>query len=498
MRLSPGDERERDGVVEKPHAEEGGPDPPVARQRLAAEPQQAEEEDRGERDAGHDHGEDRQLADGDAVEEERSAPDRRQGQQHRPFERGHRAVGAGWWRHVGSCGQSLGALVSCPGGGGQSVSCALAVGTSRGVPPRAAFAANSSAQVRAGFLCWFSACGRKTTALQVSRPYEDRKGWRRAGVAGVGFLDRPGRDLHRHRGAGPGRGAAPGEAVVGEPGALCRRGAARDPGVSRARGGGADPGGAGGERQDGDDGGDQRAPRAQGRAGGAGDDPRARGAAPDRLPEPAAALRPAYRAAGDALFAGHRGAGAGQGGRDGRGAARRGAPGGRAGGGAGGGALGLRHRLRARLPAPGARGGGGGAGAGGGVRAGLGQPRGQPADEDGEPRRHHRGRRLSHADPAALHRPGGGGVRGGDGRQAHVHAVLGRADRGGALPGQGRDPERAGGRRGRGGEGRARSPGSGGSSASTWAGPRPTSATSPASSSGCCRPRSPGCGSPRR
>ena len=36
-------------------------------------------------------------------------------------------------------------------------------------------------------------------------------------------------------------------------------------------------------------------------------------------------------------------------------------------------------------------------------------------------------------------------------------------------------------------EGRARSPGRGGSSASTWAGPRRTSATSPASSSGCCQ-----------
>ena len=34
------------------------------------------------------------------------------------------------------------------------------------------------------------------------------------------------------------------------------------------------------------------------------------------------------------------------------------------------------------------------------------------------------------------------------GGQAPVHAVLGRADRRGELPGQGRDPQRAGGRRG--------------------------------------------------
>ena len=37
-----------------------------------------------------------------------------------------------------------------------------------------------------------------------------------------------------------------------------------------------------------------------------------------------------------------------------------------------------------------------------------------------------------------------------------------------------------------------------GSSASTWAGRRRTSVTMPASSSGCCTPRSRGCGSPRR
>ena len=153
--------------------------------------------------------------------------------------------------------------------------------------------------------------------------------------------------------------------------------------------------------------------------------------------------------------------------------------------GAGGRARGLRHRLRARLPLSGARGAGGGAGRGGGVRAGVGQPPGQPADEDGEPRRHHGGRRLSDADPPALRRPGGGGVRRRHGRQADVHAVVGRADRGGELPGQGRDPVGAGGRRGRRGAGERDRRAAAGSSASTWAGPRPTSATMPAASSGC-------------
>ena len=45
----------------------------------------------------------------------------------------------------------------------------------RGVPPRAAVAATRSAQVRALFPFRFSGCCRKTTALQVSRPYESRE-----------------------------------------------------------------------------------------------------------------------------------------------------------------------------------------------------------------------------------------------------------------------------------------------------------------------------------
>ena len=42
-----------------------------------------------------------------------------------------------------------------------------------------------------------------------------------------------------------------------------------------------------------------------------------------------------------------------------------------------------------------------------GLPAGLGQPRGLAADQAGRPRRHHRGRRLSVADPAPLCRAGG-------------------------------------------------------------------------------------------
>ena len=43
-----------------------------------------------------------------------------------------------------------------------------------------------------------------------------------------------------------------------------------------------------------------------------------------------------------------------------------------------------------------------------GLPAGVGQPRGLAADQAGRPRRHHRGGRVSLADPAALCRDGGG------------------------------------------------------------------------------------------
>ena len=92
-----------------------------------------------------------------------------------------------------------------------------------------------------------------------------------------------------------------------------------------------------------------------------------------------------------------------------------------------------------------------GAGARGRVRPGLGQPSGLALDEAGQPRRHHGGRRLSVADPAALRRSGRGGARR---RAPDVHAVERRARGRPVVPGQGRDPVRAGGRHRRRGAGR--------------------------------------------
>ena len=76
-----------------------------------------------------------------------------------------------------------------------------------------------------------------------------------------------------------------------------------------------------------------------------------------------------------------------------------------------------------------------------------------------------------------------------------VHAVQRRADRREPVRGQGRDPVRARGRdrRGRGDQRRARAATR--SSASTWAGPRPTWPTTLAGSSAASRPRSPVSGS---
>ena len=84
-------------------------------------------------------------------------------------------------------------------------------------------------------------------------------------------------------------------------------------------------------------------------------------------------------------------------------------------------------------------------------------------------------------------------------RAGHVHDVVGRPDRGGPVRRQGRDPVRAGGRRGR----RWRETGrerrlSARSSASTWAAPRPTSRISTANTSAPSRPRSRACACARR
>ena len=89
---------------------------------------------------------------------------------------------------------------------------------------------------------------------------------------------------------------------------------------------------------------------------------------------------------------------------------RRGASRGGAQGGAGGGARRLRDRLRAWLPAPGARGAGGGARRGGRVPQVSVSHRVSPLMKIVS-----RGDTTvvdaPHADPAALHRPGGGGSR---------------------------------------------------------------------------------------
>ena len=77
-------------------------------------------------------------------------------------------------------------------------------------------------------------------------------------------------------------------------------------------------------------------------------------------------------------------------------------------GGARGRHQGGRDRVHARLSLCGSREGGRGARARDGFRAGVGQPRGLAADQAGRARRHHGGRCVSLADPAALRGAGGG------------------------------------------------------------------------------------------
>ena len=150
----------------------------------------------------------------------------------------------------------------------------------------------------------------------------------------------------------------------------------------------------------------------------------------------------------------------------------------------------VRRRADARLDASGARAARRRAGAGGGLHAGLAvATRRQPAAAHRAARRHHRGGRLSLADPAPLRRAGGGaklrrGVRllsscsppAGSPRPARFQgkdAILSRPGR--------RHRRRGAHRR----HGRARPR----SSASTWAAPRPTSRSTPAPSSAPSRPQ---------
>ena len=66
-----------------------------------------------------------------------------------------------------------------------------------------------------------------------------------------------------------------------------------------------------------------------------------------------------------------------------------------------------------------------------------------PADEARRPRRHDRGRRLSVADPAPLRGPGGGGAAAARSACMFMQSSGGLTDAA-SLPGQGRDPVRAG------------------------------------------------------
>ena len=176
--------------------------------------------------------------------------------------------------------------------------------------------------------------------------------------------------------------------------------------------GAADPAGRDRRGEDGHHGRHQCAARAQGRPDAAAHHPRLPRRAQDRLPGAAGHLRQEDRQAGDALRARRRGRRARARRRHGRGRARprRGA---RAtceaawDAGIRSVAIVFMHawrypeheqqvaRARPRH----------------GLPAGLGQPRGLAADQAGRPRRHHRGRCLSLADPPALCRPGGAGAR---------------------------------------------------------------------------------------
>ena len=109
----------------------------------------------------------------------------------------------------------------------------------------AAVAAKACAQVRAWFLCWFfrllaekrllsrfqgrmKTCGSRSLAREGGRDGGQAWAGGTSGSTGAGPSPTSSR--------GTRRAAAPGEAALGEPGALRGRGAARDPGVPRARG----------------------------------------------------------------------------------------------------------------------------------------------------------------------------------------------------------------------------------------------------------------------
>ncbi len=261
------------------------------------------------------------------------------------------------------------------------------------------------------------------------------------GIEILAVLGGPGRHLHGHRGPRPPGGAGHAQAAVAQPRAVPRRGRGRHPPPVGPAPGCARHAAAGGVREDGHHGGHQRAAGAQGRAHAACHHARLSRRAAHRIPEPPAPVRPQHRPARTAVRARDRGAGAHR--RAWRGAAAAGgrpparAPVGRP----RRGPAQRGHRLHAWLALHPARGGGRAPGARSRLYAGQRLAHHQPADEVRQPRRHHGGRCLPVAHPAALCGAGGGR----DARRAFVfHAVLGRSDRGAPLPGQGRHPVRSG------------------------------------------------------
>ena len=158
-----------------------------------------------------------------------------------------------------------------------------------------------------------------------------------------------------------------------------------------------------------------------------------------------------------------------------------------------------RDRLHARLPLSRARAAGRRHRARARLCPGLRQPSLLGPDQARRARRHHRGRRLSVADPrrATCGASPGRSTSSAPGR-GDVHDVVGRPHLGQPLRRQGRDPLGPGGRRGGDGAHRPRAPVSTASSASTWAAPRPMSRISTATSSARSRPRSRACACARR
>jgi len=92
MALSPGDQRERDKVVEKSHDEKRPPNRRTCGHELADNPKNQMQPERGDPDAQENYGESRQLVHRDVDEIERAAPKNGEDQQHAPFPGPHRKI----------------------------------------------------------------------------------------------------------------------------------------------------------------------------------------------------------------------------------------------------------------------------------------------------------------------------------------------------------------------------------------------------------------------